>query len=80
MNHYDTTTLQTKTCGNVAKLIINMVDYLIEGTADKTKKREVLMEAANFLRQHNAASNLVYGGIGGANRYQRELNKKKVLW
>ena len=79
MNHYDTTTLQTKTCGKVADMINNMVDYLIEGKGNKTKKREILMEMANYLRQHNEASKLVYGGTGGINRYQRELKSKRTL-
>ena len=79
MNHYDTTTLQTKTCGKVADMINNMVDYLIEGKGDATKKRKVLMEMTNYLRQYDEAIKSTYGGPMGISRYKRELNKNKTL-
>tara|TARA_R100001530_G_C4197973_1_gene123965 strand:+ start:235 stop:474 length:240 start_codon:yes stop_codon:yes gene_type:complete len=79
MSHYDTTTLQTKTCGKIAKLIENVVDYLIEEKGDATKKRKVLMEMANYLRQYDEAIKSTYGGPMGISRYKRELKKNKTL-
>ena len=79
MSHYDITTLQTKTCGKVTKMLNNILDYLIEGKGDATKKRKVLMEVANYLRQYDEAIKSTYGGPMGKSRYKRELNKNKTL-
>ena len=73
MSHYDTTTLQTKTCGEIANLIKDVVDYLIKGKGDKL---EILMRLNNFLRQHEISSELMYGGTGGVNRQKRRISKE----
>ena len=76
MNHYDTTALQTKTCGKVAGLIEDMIDTLFEKKGGITKKRKVLMEAANFLRQFDEAMEFIYAGSGGKQRLRRKILKE----
>ena len=78
MNQYDTTVLQTKTCENIAKLIKDTIDYLIEGKQKNNikKKREIFLSLGHYMYQYNEAKKLMYDGCGGTKRLERNVVNK----